>query len=277
MSGALPIHFIPDFTVLDETEDWIVLDKPAPLQVHPAKPNGASTLLDGVQALLCYEMANGAVLSIINRLDRETSGTVLMAKHARMARIFGKAMMRRQFRKTYWAVCWGWPEADEFTVEAAILRRGEVAETAIYLLQCVHPDGAASRTRFRVLRRFEKSTTAGTRFCLLQAEPETGRMHQIRVHAQHAGFPLIGDKLYGPDSACYLEHIQTGWTRELASRLLLPRHALHSHALAVDLEDGPSLRWLAPLPADLASFLPPENDRPNALPPAGDSGSFAVR
>jgi 23S rRNA pseudouridine1911/1915/1917 synthase len=76
-------------------------------------------------------------------------------------------------------------------------------------------------------------------------------MHQIRVHLAHAGHPVVGDKIYGPDEGCYLEFIRTGWTPELAERLLLPRHALHSTNLR--LPDA-GLGWQSPLAPDLAAW-----------------------
>ena len=171
-----------DFSVLDETADWIVVDKPAPLQVHPSRPDGGPTLWHGLRELLRYELENGGSLSIINRLDRDTSGIVLVAKHKAAARILHKAMMRREVAKEYRAIVWGWPESDAFTVEQPILRRSDVEESPIFNLQQIHPEGAPARTEFQVLERFEKATTSGTRFSLVAARPFTGRMHQIRVH-----------------------------------------------------------------------------------------------
>ena len=249
------VAFDPRFTAIDETADFIVVDKPAPLQVHPAKPGNPPTLLDGLEALLAYEIANGARLSIVNRLDRETSGVVLIAKNVATASAFGKAMMARLFRKEYTALVWGWPHEDVFTVDAPILRQGVVGDTSIHLKQMVHPDGAKCLTEFTVIRRFEKSTAAGTQFALVFARPLTGRMHQIRVHLQHAGHPVVGDKIYGPDERCYLEFIETGWTPSLESRLLLPRHALHASRLAVTTETLGSLEWTAPLPVDFQRIV----------------------
>jgi 23S rRNA pseudouridine1911/1915/1917 synthase len=136
-------------------------------------------------------------------------------------------------------------------VEAPTLRQGSRGDSRIYLKQSVHPDGAAARTSFRVEERYTGATTNGDRFALVRAFPETGRMHQIRVHLAHAGFPVVGDKIYGPDEGCYLEFTDTGWTPALARRLLLPRHALHSTAL--HLPRG-GLSWHSPLPADLATW-----------------------
>ena len=91
----------PDFAVVDETSDYIVVDKPAHLLVHPSKPGNPPTLLDGLRHLLAYDIANGARLSIINRLDRETSGLVLIAKNPETARHFGIAMQDRRIHKEY--------------------------------------------------------------------------------------------------------------------------------------------------------------------------------
>lgn len=87
------------------------------------------------------------------------------------------------------------------------------------------------------------------RFALIRCHPLTGRMHQIRVHSAHAGHPIVGDKLYGPDERCYLDFIETGWTPGLAARLLLDRQALHAAMLGWE-----DREWHCPIPADLASF-----------------------
>ena len=217
--------------------------------VHPSVPGNPPTLLDGLEALCAYEIACGARLSLVNRLDRETSGIVLAAKHRAAAGMLGKAMERREFRKSYLAVSWGWPAEDAFLVDAPLARKGDFAESPVWVRQAVHPCGKESRTRFEVLRRFERTTTNGRRFSLLRCEPLTGRMHQIRVHAAHIGHPLVGDKIYGPDEACYLEFIETGWTPALAERLLLNRQALHAAGLSWG-----EHRWTCPLPPDLAAF-----------------------
>jgi len=239
------------FPVLAESADWIVVDKPPHLAVHPSKPGGGFTLWDGLRGLLAYELANGGQVSLINRLDRETSGLTLIAKTRAAARALGLEMMARRVEKEYLAFVWGWPERGEFAVDAPLLRRGEVAPTRIHLQQMVHPAGAAARTRFRVERRWSGATTAGDRFALVRAFPETGRTHQIRVHLAHAGHPVVGDKIYGPDEGCYLEFIKTGWTPALATRLLLPRHALHSGALRLP---ALGLAWESPLFPDLATW-----------------------
>lgn len=243
------------FTVIEETDDWIVVDKPPFLLVHPKKPDGPRTLWDGLRGLLAFELATGGQISIINRLDRETSGLVLVCKTAEAARRFHEAMKRRAVDKEYLALVWGWPERDEFAVNAPMLRQGEHLPTSIYLKRCVHPEGAEAVTRFRVEKRFERRTSAGNRFALVRAFPETGRTHQIRVHLAHVGHPIVGDKIYGPDERCYLEFIETGWTPSLEKRLLLARHALHSTRLRLQPEEGETLEWNAPLAPDLAAWI----------------------
>lgn len=252
-----PLAAAYHFTVLEETDEWLVVNKPAPLQIHPSKPSDAGlTLWDGLRELLRYELVNGGQVSIINRLDRETSGVVLVAKTSRTARELGKAMMRRQMHKTYLAIVHGWPEWEQVEVDEPILRQGEVMESRVWVKQRVHPHGAPCRTSFQVLKRFEKRLAGQRveRFALVQAEPHTGRMHQIRVHLQFTGHPIVGDKLYGADEGCYLEFMETNWTPSLESRLLLPRQALHSHVLKVQTPELEHL-WTAPLTEDLERFI----------------------
>ena len=234
--------------IVAESPGWIVIDKPPLLQVHPSKPSDEATMWHLLRDLLAFEIANGGQVSIINRLDRETSGLVLIAKSHEAARHFSMLMENRRISKQYDAIVWGWPEKDDFFVDAPLLRQGIHRPSPIYLKQTVHPEGAAALTSFRVLRRFEREG----RFALVRAFPESGRMHQIRVHLAHAGHAVVGDKIYGPSEQHYLTFIETGWTPALEEALLLRRHALHSAVLEIQ-DDG--LRWEAPLAPDLQGFL----------------------
>lgn len=230
----------------------LVVDKPPFLQVHPSKPSDVKTLWHRLRELLAYELACGGQVSIINRLDRETSGLTLVAKTREAARALCQEMEQRRIAKQYLAIVWGSPERDEWTVDAPLLRQGEREPFRIYLKQMIHPEGAVARTRFRVERRFVRASTNGDHFSLIRAFPETGRMHQIRIHLAHSGHAIVGDKIYGPDEGCYLEFIDTGWTPALSARLLLPRHALHASGLRME---GDGCEWHAPLPADMAACL----------------------
>jgi 23S rRNA pseudouridine1911/1915/1917 synthase len=241
-----------EFQVVDESADWIVVDKPAPLVVHPASVKfDEPTLLSGLQQLLAYELANGDGLSILTRLDRETSGLVLIAKNRAAARHFSFQLQRREVVKEYLAVVQGWPEWDERLVEVPILRAGAIGESAIWLRQRVHREGRECSTKFLVKDRLEN--TRG-RFALVKCFPATGRMHQIRVHLEHVGHPIVGDKIYGHDGWAYLERVRTGLTKVSEQRLMLPRHALHATMLATEWA-GERREWRSALPMDLAGFL----------------------
>ena len=240
-----------NFRVVAEGSDWIVVDKPAGLLTHPTRPHGAPTLWDGLRQLLAYELANRGQLSIITRLDRETSGLVLLALSSERARAFGLAMQRGLIGKEYFALVRGWPEWDAMTIDAPIIRQGEVGDSSVWLRRCIDSRGAAARTDVRLVRRFER---AGKKFALVRAEPKTGRTHQIRVHLAHAGYPLVGDKIYGGrEGGAYLEFIETGWTPQLAAELLLPRHALHAAVLRFPVL-GDIVEVKCGLPSDLRAF-----------------------
>jgi 23S rRNA pseudouridine1911/1915/1917 synthase len=247
----------PRFNVVDETNDYIVVDKPALLLTHPTKPDQRTTLWKQLRELLAFEIANGGQVSIVNRLDRETSGLVLVAKNAATARRFGLLMQQQRFQKEYLAIVWSWPEWETKIVDAPLDRQGKHQPSAIWLRQTIHPKGAEAITEFRVEERFTRSTTNGNRFALVRAVPKTGRTHQIRVHFAFLGHPIVGDKIYGPDEKLYLGFIETGWTSKLERELLLPRHALHAVKLAIENEQ----EWTAELPTDLARFIDAQSSR----------------
>ena len=252
-----------DFKIIDETGDYAVVDKPPFLLIHPTKPNSTRTLWQELRGLFAFEIAAGGQVSIVNRLDRETSGLVLVAKKADVARRFGLLMQRREVKKEYLAIIWGWPEWESTVVDAALDRQGKHQHSAIWLKQMIHPSGARAQSELRVERRFVRSPGRARppgeppdglrgveKFSLIRAIPRTGRTHQIRVHLASLGHPIVGDKIYGPDERLYLRFIENGWTAELQRRLLLPRHALHSGRLVIEGEH----EWTSPLPPDLVEF-----------------------
>jgi 23S rRNA pseudouridine1911/1915/1917 synthase len=270
------------FNLVDETDEYVVVEKPPFLLIHPTKPNGAPTLWKELRELLTFEIAGGGQVSIVNRLDRETSGLVLVAKTAAAARRFGLLMQRQQVKKEYLAIVWGSPKWERYFVDARMDRQGKHQESVIWLKQMIHPSGTPAQSEFFVERCFTRSTLAPSpvasrlplpgqredegegrkkvhgensgrgeeKFALIRAIPRTGRTHQIRVHLSAIGHPIVGDKIYGPDEQLYLRFIDAGWTPELEQRLLLPRHALHSAKLAIEGER----EWASPLPPDLAEF-----------------------
>src|SRR5438046_7550463 len=131
-----------DFKIIDETDDYIVVDKPPLLLIHPTKPNGATTLWAELRQLLAFEIASGGQVSIVNRLDRETSGIVLAAKTTAAAREFGRLMQSRRVSKEYHAIVWGWPDWETAGVDAAIVPQGENGTSQMYLNLLFDPCGA---------------------------------------------------------------------------------------------------------------------------------------
>ena len=241
-----------------------MVDKPAFLLTHPTKPDQRTTLWKELRELLAFEIANGGQVSIVNRLDRETTGLVLVAKTAAAARRFGLLMQQRRLNKEYLAIVSGWPDWEKQIVDASLDRQGKHQPSAIWLKQMIHPKGASAQTEVRVECRFTRSTSlrssrrptarqasAGDRFALVRAIPKTGRTHQIRVHLASLGHPIVGDKIYGPNEQLYLEFIDTGWTPKLERELILPRHALHSAKLTIE----NAHEWNSELPEDLARFV----------------------
>ena len=250
MLDQAPIH--SPFRILGETPDLLAVEKPPFLLVHPSKPGGPVTLWDRLKELLAYEIASGGQVSLINRLDRETSGIVLVAKHLNAARACAMAMEGGQIDKEYLAIVVGWPKSEEWSVDAPILRLGEVQHSKIWLKRGVYPDGVLAKTDFRLERRLTHPSYGS--LALVRCWPRTGRTHQIRVHLAHSGTPVVGDKIYGPSEECYLEFIKTGWTQALEQKLWLPRHALHSCLLGVTVEETRH-HWESKLPEDLLSLL----------------------
>ena len=218
--------------------------------MHPTKPDGARTLWNELRELFAFEIANGGQISLVNRLDRETSGLVLVAKNARAARRFGLLMQQQQIAKEYLAIVWGWPDWERRVVDAPLARQGAHRPSAIWLKQTIYSPGAAAVTELAVEQRFTLNSPADEKFAVLRAVPKTGRTHQIRVHLASIGHPIVGDKIYGPDEQLYLKFIERGWNDELRNRLLLPRHALHAARLTIG---GQS--WRSPLPPDLQDWV----------------------
>ena len=167
----MSLQVVVHFKVIDESADWIVVDKPAPLIVHPANRKPEPTLLGGVEHLLAYEIENGACPAIVNRLDRDTSGVVLVAKHTAAARELGMIFERREVSKEYLAIVIGWPEADEWECAEPILRAGEIGPSSIWVRQIVHPAGETlphALSRRTTLRRGTRGTS---RSCVVFPKP----------------------------------------------------------------------------------------------------------
>ncbi len=223
--------------IVHEDERLLVVAKPGDVVCHPSKAGPWSSLVGATR-----EYTQLPTMHLIFRLDRETSGLVVLAKDARMASQLQRAMQERTVGKVYLAVLTG-ELAAPVTVNQPI---GDDRTSPVFIKSAVSEEGQASVTHFAPL-------AVGRGFTLARVVTETGRKHQIRVHAHWLGHPLVGDKIYGPDALCYLEFIDHGWTPELAVKLLLPRQALH--CAEIDLRaTGVEQVFTAPLPEDLRDF-----------------------
>jgi 23S rRNA pseudouridine1911/1915/1917 synthase len=199
----------------------LVVDKPAGLVCHPAKAGPRSCLVGRLRALA------GPVggIHLVNRLDRETSGLVLVARSAPVARELGRLWEQRQVHKEYVGLVHGHVEADAGCIDAPL---GRDTASRVAIKDCVRADGAAARTDYTVLAR---TGTAGRPCTVLALVPRTGRKHQLRIHLAHLGHPLVGDKLYGGCEDDYLALVEDRLTAAQRARLVLPHHALHARRL----------------------------------------------
>ncbi len=204
--------------VLYRDGDVIILDKPAGIAVHKGRGEGAH--LEALFAALSFGMARQPALA--HRLDRETSGCLILGRHRKALAHLGKLFQRGEIAKTYWAVVVGNPP-DEGRIDLSLARR--TGDKRSWIMK-VAEDGDASHTLFKVLGR-------GDGLAWLELKPLTGRTHQLRVHCAASGFPIAGDELYGGDRA------------RAAARLV------HLHARQVIIpqkRDAPVLSVVAPLP-----------------------------
>jgi 23S rRNA pseudouridine1911/1915/1917 synthase len=225
--------------ILFEDSDVLVLNKPGWLVCHPSKNGPWSSLVGAAKEYLGVDSVH-----LASRLDRETSGVVLLAKHRKAASLWQKGIERKTVRRSYFAIVRG--EMSERRELSTFL--GKDPESSVFVKQRVMD---RTRTSKRAESVFEPLGTAkGHTFCMVSTK--TGRKHQIRAHAQAMGHELVGEKLYGPDESIYLQFCQGGWQPDWLELLGMSRQALHGRSLGF-LRDGPV--FYADLAPDMCGFL----------------------
>ena len=288
--------------VIHEDADLLVVQKPAGLVCHPTKNGELSSLIGRARLHLSregreagdedlakegpsppsrssrknpqLETQNSKLTTchLVNRLDRETSGVVLIAKNSQTAGELGKILESRAVEKEYLAIIHGHVAVESGTINAPL---GKDEHSRVAIKDCVRPDGAPAQTDFIVERRFEKmisresgevgeeisaknkcslpsrssrdiselkthnsqSKIQPQPFSLLRLLPRTGRKHQIRIHLAHLGHPVVGDKIYGGDEDCYLAFVQDRLSEAQRARLIFENHALHALAIRFSWRD----------------------------------------
>ncbi len=227
LAEAIPLD------IIHEDGDVLIINKPAGMVVHPAPGHPSGTLVNAVlHHAPGISIGGGNRPGIVHRLDKDTSGVMVIAKSDRAQSILLEQWQRKSVGKHYTALVTGVIEEDEATIDAPIGR-----DPANRLRMAPHRGGRDAVTHFTVERRYESCT-------LLDVRIETGRTHQIRVHLLMVGRPVVGDGLYS-----------TNRSRALAQEYGLKRQFLHASRLTLDLPNGERRTFSAPLAPDLVACL----------------------
>jgi 23S rRNA pseudouridine1911/1915/1917 synthase len=251
LESAVPLPENIPLDIVFEDEDVIVLNKPAGMVVHPAAGHAGGTL---VNALLyhCGDTLSGINgvrrPGIVHRLDKDTSGLMMVAKNDLAHHALVEQLQDRSLSRVYRALAFGefMPIAGE--VKTLIGRH----PTNRLKMAVLGRGGREALTRYRVLENYRGAVT------LVECRLATGRTHQIRVHMEHIGHPLIGDPLYGPQSNALRARLKKAGYEERAQEVLsnFPRQALHAAEISfIHPRTGENMNFTAPLPGDFRDLL----------------------
>ena len=232
-----------DFGVVYEDADVMVIDKPAGLVVHPGVGNFTGTLLNG---LLYYYQDKGVTPYLVHRIDKDTSGLLLVAKNEESQVVLAKQFFEHTIERKYNALVWGDFDEDEGTITGNLARSPKERRV---MAVCDDDHGKHAVTHWRVLERFGYVT-------LVECVLETGRTHQIRAHMRHIGHPLFSDAAYGGDAI--LKGTTFSRYRQFVENCfaVCPRQALHARVLGFEHpRTGEHLHFEMPIPQDMAQCI----------------------
>jgi len=236
--------------ILYEDEHLVAINKPASMVVHPAKGNWKGTLVSALTHHFSkLSQVGGAQRpGIIHRLDRDTTGVIVIAKHDTAHSVIAKQFEVRTTVKEYHCLTLGIPDRDRDIIDAPIGPHSYHREKMA--IRQDHPKARTAQTFYEVAERFRH-------VALIKVQPKTGRTHQIRVHLAHLGYPILADRLYGGKLNITRGFLETG--RDLltdAQDEILTRQALHAASLTIRHPiSGEELTFVAPYPADFAQSL----------------------
>lgn len=231
---------VPEPEILHDDAHLLAVNKPPGILVHPTASSTGPSLLGWLRS------REAGPLHLVHRLDRDTSGAVVLARTAEAARTLSRAFASGEVAKTYLAVVFGSVGPDAGTIELPL---GKASGSAVHVKQGVAAMGRPARTDYRVIERLDG-------FTLLELSPRTGRRHQIRVHLQAIGHPVAGDRLYGARESHHVRFRASGFDERMRRDVVAERHLLHAASLELPHpETGRRLTIAAPLPADMAGFV----------------------
>jgi 23S rRNA pseudouridine1911/1915/1917 synthase len=216
-----------DLLIIYEDQNVIVINKPVGILTHSkGSLNTEGTVASFLLPKIADKELTGNRAGIVHRLDRATSGVIIVAKNAEALKHLQKQFAQRKTKKTYIAVAEGWPEPAEAIIDAPIERNPKKPQTFR-----VGPTGKTAQTQYKTIDRFEKN---GQQYALLELKPVTGRTHQLRVHLAFIGHPILGDRVYGK-AGDYMY--------------------LHAESLEITLPGGVREIFEAPLPTPFKEFI----------------------
>lgn len=230
--------------IVHQDERLVAVNKPGDLVVHPTASHYHRTLIRIMRTRLDDEE-----LDLAHRIDKETSGLILMARDFQAASLLKRQFAERTVTKAYLALVVGTPFADRFTVKASMRLADTVSNVVMEVVPDDHPDAQAALTEVTVLARAETAA-------LVEARPKTGRQHQIRVHLRHSGIPIIGDKIYLGGESFFMDALRPDFDpADVIAEVGHLRQALHAWKAAFHHPgSGERMELSAPLPPDLIAL-----------------------